>query len=86
MRLRIARPGERRITLGFPIIIVWVFIAALMLLLLPFVLIAYLVTRGQGTARTLLLAYPLVWSVLGNLSGLHVETREAESDVLVDFR
>lgn len=86
MRLRIARPGERRITLGFPVIIVWIFVAALMLLLLPFVLIAYLLTWGQGTARTLLLAYPLIWSILWNLSGLHVETKSVETDVLVDFR
>lgn len=86
MRLRIVRPDERRITLGFPVIIVWIFVAALILLLLPFVLIAYLVTWGQGTGRTLLLAYPLVWSILWNLSGLHVETKSAETDVLVDFR
>jgi hypothetical protein len=86
MRIRIARPGERRFTLGFPVIIVWVFVAALMLLLLPFVLIAFLTYWGRGTARVLLFAYPHVWAVLWNLSGLHVETKDAGADVLVDFR
>lgn len=86
MRLRVAKPGERRITLGFPVIIVWVFVAALMLLLLPFVLLAALVTRGRGTGRVLLLAYPMLWSVLGNLSGLHIEVNAVGESVLVDFR
>lgn len=86
MCIRLARPGERRFTLGFPVILVWIFIAALMLVLLPFVLLAFLVTWGRGTGRALLLAYPLIWAVLWNLSGLHVETKSAETDVLVDFR
>ncbi len=49
-------------------------------------LIAALATRGRGTGRTLLLAYPLVWAVLWNLSGLHIETKSTENDVLIDFR
>ena len=85
MRLRIGKPGERKFTLGFPVIIVWIFVAALMLLLLPFVLIAALVTRGRGTGLMLLLAYPLVWSVLWHLSGLHVEVQNAKTDLLIDF-
>lgn len=86
MRLRVAKPGERRFTLGFPVIIVWVFVAALMLLLLPFVLLAALLTWGRGTGRVLLLAYPLLWSVLGNLSGLHVDVDGGGKSILVDFR
>jgi hypothetical protein len=86
MRIRFAKPGERRFTLGFPVIIVWIFVAALMLLLLPFVLIAALATRCRGTGRILLLAYPLLWSVLWSLSGLHIEATNAEADVLIDFR
>ena len=86
MKLRISKPGERRFTLGFPVILVWIFVAALMILLLPFVLIAALATWGRGTGRVLLLAYPLVWAVLWNLSGLHIETKSAGTDLLIDFR
>ena len=60
--------------------------AVLMLLLLPFILPAALVTWRRGTGRILLLAYPLVWTVLWNLSGLHIETNSSGNDVLVDFR
>lgn len=86
LRLRIRRPGRRNVSLWLPVILVWVLLAALMLILLPFALLFALLTAGRGPGPRLLLAYPLLWSVIWHLSGLHVETRDADTDVLFSFQ
>jgi hypothetical protein len=86
MRLKIRPARKRGVSLWFPVILVWVILWALMLILLPFALLAALVTLRRGPGLALLAAYPLLFAVLWNLSGLHIEARDAESDVLVSFR
>jgi len=86
MRLKIRPERRRGVSLWFPVILVWVLLWALMLVLLPFVLLAALVTLRRGPGLVLLAVYPLLFSVLWNLSGLHIEARDAHHDVLVSFR
>lgn len=85
MRLRVRPKGKRGVSLWIPVILVWIILWALLLILLPFVLIAAILTLRRGPGLTLLAAYPMLFSVLWNLSGLHVETRDAENDVLISF-
>jgi len=86
MRLKVRPKGKRGGSLWIPVILVWIILWALMLVLLPFVLVAAVVTWRRGPGAALLAAYPLLFSVLWNLSGLHVETRDADNDVLISFR
>ena len=52
----------------------------------PFLLLAALITRlGIGLGFALLLIYPLLFSVLWNLGGLHIETRHDGYEILIDF-
>ncbi len=86
MRLKIRPRDQRGIALWIPVIVVWIILCAVAIILLPLVLLAALLTCRSGPGMRLLLTYPLLFSVLWNLSGLHVETRDAENEVLISFR
>lgn len=86
MRLKIRPEGKRGVSLWIPVILAWIILWALMLVLLPFVVLAALLTLGRGPGWSLLAVYPLLFVLLWNLSGLHIETRDAENDVLISFR
>ena len=85
VRLKVKEPGRRGFGLWFPVIIVWALLAALMLVLLPFVLLAALVTLGRGPGPRLLLVYPLLGSVLWHLGGLTIDVGQKDSEFLIDF-
>ena len=86
MHLKVRRPGRRGAGFYFPIILIWIILAALMIVLLPFMILGALVTWRRGPGRFLLLVYPMTAAVLWNLSGLHIETKDDENDVLIDFQ
>ena len=85
VRLKVKEPGRRGFGLWFPVIIVWALLAALMLVLLPFVLLAALVTLGRGPGPRLFLVYPLLGSVLWHLGGLTIDVDQKDSEFLIDF-
>ena len=85
VRFKVKEPGRRGFGLWFPVIIVWALLAALMLVLLPFVLLAALVTLGRGPGPRLLLVYPLLGSVLWHLGGLTIDVDQKDSEFLIDF-
>lgn len=85
LRLRVGKPGHKTFRLWFPVILIWIILAALLLALFPLVLLAALITRRNGPGKILLLLYPMLAAVLWNLSGLHIETRDDENDILIDF-
>ena len=85
VRLRVREPGRRGFGLWFPVIIIWVLLAALMLVLLPVLLLAALVTWRRGPGPSLLLVYPLLASVLWNLGGLTVDVDQKDRAFLIDF-
>jgi hypothetical protein len=68
------------------VILIWIILAALLIVLLPFVLLAVLLTWRRGPGRMLLLFYPMTASVLWNLSGLHIETKNSTDELLIDFQ
>jgi len=85
MHMRFRRPGHRGFGLYFPVIIAWIILAALLIAVFPFMLIGALVTWRTYPGRLLLLIYPMLAAVLWNLSGLHVEVKDAENDILIAF-
>jgi len=85
VRLKVKEPGRRGFGIWFPVIVVWIILAALMLVLLPFLLLAALVTLGRGPGARLLLVYPLLGSVLWNLDGLTIDVNQKQRLLLIDF-
>jgi len=84
MRLKVGRKPDRY-GLLLPVFLVWILLFALMVVLLPFVLVAALFTWASGQGKWLLMTYPLLISVLFHLSGLHVEIEHEEQNILIAF-
>jgi hypothetical protein len=84
MRLRIGLNPDRYGIL-LPIFLVWILLFTLMIVLLPFVLIAALFTWRNGQGKLLLMTYPLLVSLLFRLSGLHIEIGGPKENVLIAF-
>ena len=85
VRLKIKEPDRRGFGLWFPVIIIWILLATLMLVLLPVLLLAALVTWRRGPGPSLLLVFPLLASVLWNLGGLTVDVDQKDRAFLIDF-
>jgi hypothetical protein len=84
MRLKVSRnPKGHGILL--PVFLVWILLFALMLVLLPFMLLAALFTWRSGHGKWLLLTYPMLISVLFSLSGLHIEVEQPDENILIAF-
>lgn len=84
MRLRVGRNPDKYGVL-LPIFLIWILLFALMIILLPFVLIAAIFTWRGGHGKLLLLTYPLLVSLLFKLSGLHIEVGGPKDNVLIAF-
>ncbi len=85
VRLKVQQSGKRRVRLWFPVILIWIILAALMIVLLPFLLLGAVFSLGRGPGFRLLLVYPLLAAVLWNLGGLTVDVAQKESALLIDF-
>ncbi len=85
VRFKVREPGRRGFGIWFPVILIWILLAALMLVVLPFLLLAALVTWRSGPGAKLLLVYPLLASVLWNLGGLTIDVDQKERTLLIDF-
>jgi len=85
VRFKVKEPGRRGFGIWFPAIVIWILLAALLLVLLPFLLLAALLTFWRGPGTRLLLIYPLVGSVLWNLGGLTIDVDQKDHALLIDF-
>jgi hypothetical protein len=81
------RPKDRRgFRLWFPVILIWIFVAALLILLLPLMLIAALVSMDRGPGVRLLAVYPAFFGIVFALSGLRIDVSSRKRDtVFISF-
>jgi hypothetical protein len=87
VRFKFREPGHRGFGLWFPVIVIWVLLAAVMLAILPLMALGALITQGRGPGWRLLLIYPLLAAVLWNLGGLIIDVNQNEEGkvLLIDF-
>jgi hypothetical protein len=86
MKVRFSEGERRTFGLWFPVIFVWVLLAALLVVLLPFLVLAAILAWPSGYGKRILSVYPLLGSVLFNLSGLHIELAQTRRHILIDFQ
>jgi len=86
MRLQIRPMQGTGISVWIPVVLIWILLPAVMTVLFPVFFLAALLTLAWGPGMRLLLSFPLVISVLWNLSGLHIEKRDPARQVLISFR
>ena len=72
MKLKIVDRGRKKISLFFPVIIIWILIAALLIVLFPVMLLFALFTWRRG-GILLLAVYPMLGTILWNLSDLVID-------------
>jgi hypothetical protein len=84
LRLKVSRNPDKYGVL-LPVFLIWILLFALMIVLLPLVLIAALLTWRSSQGKWLLLTYPLLISVLFHLSGLHIEVEHSDENILIAF-
>ena len=85
LRMRIVGESGKRFSLFFPVILVWIVLFALLLAVLPLVLLAAILTCPWSPGFRLLAIYPLLFAVLFNLSGLHIDVQNARQVVYLKF-
>ena len=73
MWIRVEEPGKRRVAFPVPIFLAWLLIGALLLLLLPLVLLAALLSWPFGWGGPLLRTYWQIFVLIGALSGLKID-------------
>ena len=84
LNMHVRKEPRRGVTLFLPIFLAWILLLAILLVLFPFVLLAALLTWPNG--KMLLAIYPMMFSVLWAMSGLHIEVKNKDEDILFDFR
>ena len=85
MKMFIREREKKGVRLWFPVFLVWILLFAIMLVLLPLVLLAALLTLRRGPGLNLLLFYPMAWAVLWSLSSLHVDVENESHKIFIKF-
>jgi hypothetical protein len=86
MRMDIRNKDQKRVWLFFPVILLWIIVFAFLIALLPFVLVAALVTLPRGPGVRLLVLYPVVFEAVFALSGLRVDVASHRNNkVFISF-
>jgi hypothetical protein len=89
LKMRFQNP-ERTFGLWLPLFLLWpvvlVFLLAVFIILLPFVLLALIFTWQSGWLESLFMSVPAVFRVLCNLSGMVVDVGGKQEHVYIEFR
>lgn len=82
LRMDIRGRGGHGFRLFFPVILIWILAACLLIVLLPLMLIAAWATRDRGPGFRLLVVYPLFFTVGFALSGLRIDVAGRKGDTV----
>ena len=86
MRLLIQEEGKKSFRLFIPLILVWIVLFALLIILLPFLLLAAIIAWPSGYGRIILSVIPMLFSVIGSMSGLKVQIESGDKQVYLNVR
>jgi hypothetical protein len=78
--------GRSRFRLFFPVILLWILAAVVLVAIFPLLLVAALATMNRGPGFTLLAVYPLFFGTVFALSGLRIDVSSRRDDtVFISF-
>lgn len=85
MKIRIpGKHGELR-TLYLPLFIAWLILVPVLILVLPLIVVAAILTWSSGYGRFFLILYPMLFSLLWNLRGLQIDIRDKQDKIYFSF-
>lgn len=84
MKIHIYERGKKCVRLWLPMFLIWILLAALVVLLSPLILLAGIVAWSYGHGRTFLFVIPMVFTMLWAMSGLriHIEDRDKKIQLI----
>ena len=86
MNMLIKEEGKRGVKLYIPLILVWIVLFALLLILLPFLLLAALLAWPSGYGRAILVVIPMLLAVIWSMSGLKIHVQSKDKQVYLNVQ
>ena len=86
LRLRGVNEKGQRFTLWLPLFLVYIILLPLLLMLLPFVLLAALVLWPSGKGWLAIEVYLTVFRLLGCLSGLEIDIGSGDGNFFIKLK
>lgn len=86
MKMLIQEEGKKSFKLFIPLILVWIVLFALLIILLPFLLLAAIIAWPSGYGRIILAAIPMLFSVIWSMSGLKIQIESKDKQVYLNVR
>lgn len=86
MKMLIHEEGKKKFRLFIPLILVWIVLFALLIILLPFLLLAALIAWPSGYGRVILAAIPMLFAVIWSMSGLKIQIENKDKQVYLNVR
>lgn len=83
LRMKVKQPERRPIMLCLPLFLIWLVFIPLVIGVSPLILIAAGVVKRRWHARLVLSVYPILFSSLWTLSGLHVKVEKDNKTISI---
>ncbi len=86
MRIKVVNNNEKKIKIFFPLIVLWIILFALLTILAPIVLVLSIIFWKKRLGKTLLLIYPMAFSVINSFSGLIVHVEKSNKRISINIK
>jgi len=86
MKMLIHEEGKKDFKLFIPLILVWIVLFALLIILLPFLLLAAIIAWPSGYGRIILAVIPMLFSIISSMSGLKILIESKGKQVYLNVR
>jgi len=85
LRLKGINREGKRFTLWLPLFLIYIILLPLIIITLPFVLLAALIAWPFGYGSLVLQAYLAIFKILGCLSGLKIDIESGDGNFFIKF-
>jgi CRISPR/Cas system-associated endonuclease/helicase Cas3 len=86
MKIHLIENNQKKAKLTIPLIIVWILLLPILVIALPFVLLAAIITWPTGYGKIILSIIPMFLRVLSALPGLHIQVESPKNKTLLLFK
>jgi len=86
MKMLIKEEGKKSCRLYIPLILVWIVLFALLIILLPFLLLAALLAWPSGYGRAILAVIPMLFAIIWSMSGLKIHVASKDKQVYLNVQ
>jgi len=83
MHVKIIKTNQKRVRIFIPLILIWIVMFAFYVAAAPFVMIAAVILWQKGYGKILLIAYPMLFSLVCSLSGLCIQLKSVNKEVSI---